>query len=475
MSLRSRFDFRLLPVQIGILATFALMPMWLKFQAAPDPFTATYILGFVIIVSLIGTIAAWILAGLPGLGQLLTDRWRMAWVIFLLLWAAWGFFSQGWAFIRLKEPGVGQNAALQLWLIVLFLIATASAAPPLRIFAPLLIAVLLLNSAIGGAQVATQGAIGLEHFGEFSLNLAKSGTSVIQVGDVRWLRPYGLLPHPNVYAGVLIVGLFAAATWSLSQRRWQNIVGTAAFLAGLWMLFLTFSRGAWLGFAAGMVAIVPLVVKSLALPSANKADLTPQPPLQTWGGAGVGLGIGVKNKLLSLLPIFLLSVLAGLLFLWLYHPFVLARAGTGLENTEMRSIADRIVYTNIAWDAIQKQPITGVGAGNFPWYASYYLFYNTDYDLKGDNVHNVALMVWSELGMIGLSLFLLMVLFGILATIQNIKRSDYTPTRIALLGVVIAFIVIGVFDHYPVTLIHGQVMWLGVLALGVAPVKNVPE
>lgn len=461
---------RFFAAQVGIAATFGLMPAWLKFQAAPAPFTATYILGFVMVAFIVWTIGAWLLAGLPGLGQLLMDRWRLAWVICWLLLAAWGFFSQGWAFIRLKEPGVGQNAALHLWLIALFLIATASAAPPLKSIFAILVISLLLNSAIGGAQVALQGSIGLEQLGEFSLDAAKSGISVIQAGAVRWLRPYGLLPHPNVYAGVLITGLFAAAAWSLSSQRWQSVLGTSAFLAGLWMLFLTFSRGAWLGFGAGVVAIVPLVVKRLNLRYAHKVDLTPHPPLRTWRWRAA-----VKNTLLSLLPIFLLSVLAGAVFLWLYHPLVLARAGAGLENTEMRSIADRIVYTNIAWDAIQNRPITGVGAGNFAWYASHYLFYNTDYDLKGDNVHNVLLMVWSELGVVGLGLFVLMVLFGIIATIQNIRRSNYGLTRIALLGATIAFLVIGLFDHYPVTLIHGQVMWLGLLALGVAPANNMPE
>jgi O-antigen ligase len=466
---------------MGILVTFALIPAWLKFQAAPAPFTATYILGFVIIVPIIGTIAAWILTGLPGLSHLLQDKWRLAWLLCWLMLAAWGFFSQGWAFIRLKEPGVGQNAALHLWLLVLFLIATASAAPPLRMVMPVFIVSLLINSLIGGLQVATQASIGLGILGEFSLEVAKSGTSVIQVGDMRWLRPYGLLPHPNVYSGVLIVGLFAAAAWSIGQNRWQKIIGTGAFLAGLWLLFLTFSRGAWLGFGVGILAILPLVARYLQhypkLQTAPKLKLTlSDKPLAISGQRSAYHALSAfKSQFSPLFLMSLFSLLMGILFLWLYHPLVLARAGTGLENTEMRSIADRIVYTDIAWDAIQKQPITGVGVGNFAWYASYYLYYNTDYDLKGDNVHNVGLMVWSELGIVGLSLFLLMLFFGILATFHNIQRSGYTPSRIALFGIVLALVVVGLFDHYPVTLIHGQIMWLGILALGVAPAEKSPD
>lgn len=446
----SRLNIRLFPVQLGILVTFALAPAWFKFQDAPAPFTATYILGFVIVVPMILTILVWILAGLPGLADLLRDQWRFAWVICLLLLAAWGFFSQGWAFIQEKEPGVGQNFALQLWLIVLFLVATASAAPPLRLLIGIFIISTLMNSLIGRMQVATQGSIGLEMLGEFTLDPAKSGTSVIQSGGIRWLRPYGLLPHPNVYAGMLIMGLFSAAAWSIGQNFLRRFVGTAAFLAGLWMLLLTFSRSAWLGFGVGMVAILPLVFRFLQINNSGRDISRPY------------------KTIIRLLPLLSLSVFTGIVFLLMYHPFVLARAGAGQENTEMRSIADRIVYTDIAWLAIQEQPITGVGGGNFPWYASYYLHYNTNYDLRGDNVHNVALLVWSELGLVGLTLFGLMLLFGMLAAYQNMRHSGYTPSRIALLGAVIALFVVGFFDHYPVSLIHGQVVWLGLLAIALS-------
>jgi O-antigen ligase len=81
----------------------------------------------------------------------------------------------------------------------------------------------------------------------------------------------------------------------------------------------------------------------------------------------------------------------------------------GKRTPRCASIADRIVYTQIALDAIQTAPLQGIGAGNYPWYASDYLYYRTDYDLRGDNVHTVILAIASELGIVGTLLWLALI------------------------------------------------------------------
>ncbi len=35
---------------------------------------------------------------------------------------------------------------------------------------------------------------------------------MLLAGDIRWLRPYGLLPHPNVLAGFLVIGRLSTLT-----------------------------------------------------------------------------------------------------------------------------------------------------------------------------------------------------------------------------------------------------------------------
>src|SRR5690606_27567732 len=112
------------------------------------------------------------------------------------------------------------------------------------------------------------------------------------------------------------------------------------------VLLLTFSRGAWVGFATGVLFALPFVIHQA----------------------------GFWKKIL---PAIVLAVMVGLLFIVMYRPLLLSRAGVGEQGIELRSVSDRIVYNRIAQEAIAAYPFHGVGAGNFPWYASVYIFYNT--------------------------------------------------------------------------------------------------
>jgi len=434
----SQHNLRLLPVQLGIIATFLLIPSWLKWPAAPPPFTASYVTGFVILLPITWTIVFWFVTGVPGLRHFLRSRWRILWAASLILLLLWAYASQSWAFVLEEQAGVAQNATLQMALVVGFSIVTACAAPPPRHILRILIFSMLLHGSIGGLQVAQQGDIGLTFLGEFSLDPQQSGASVIQTGDIRWLRPYGLLPHPNILAGVLVVGLVSAASLILAEDR-RYIVGSSAFFVGLWYLLLTFSRSAWLGFVVGMLLAIPMLLRKRHL----------------WRRFLVATG---------------LVALIGLVFVFLYHPLLLSRAGIGTQGTEVRSIADRIVFTQIAQIAIAERPLRGYGAGNFPWYASHYLFFETNYDLRGDNVHNIYLGIWTELGVTGLSLFLAAFVFGIMAAMQHPNIEGF-----AFLVSAAALMVVGLFDHYPWSLIQTQTLWLGLIAMAVKSAASNPN
>jgi hypothetical protein len=436
---------RLLPVQISILVTFVLMPIWLKFEDAPKPFTATYNLGFVMIVPMLVSMAAWLLMGCPG-WQNLFDWGRGLAIVALILLTVWSFYSQSWAFVAASEPGVGQNYTLQLAILTGFVIVLVCASPPPRVIIMVLLFSLVWSGIVAAWQVALQRGIGIEPEFGIILDPTQSGTSVIQAGAVRWLRPYGLLPHPNILGGVFACGMFAAAAWALSPHRLPRYIGLALFGAGFWLLMLSFSRSAWLGLGVGLLVALAFVLRQW----------------RRW------------------LPMTGLIVLLSVAFFVLYRPFLLARAGEGQPTTEMRSIADRIVYNQIAFDAISKHPVLGVGGGNYPWYASHYLHYNTDYDLRGAYVHNVALSLWAELGIVGLLLFVIFGIFGIYCVIREI-RLNFTQiqggevdrlARIALLACFVALAVVGLVDHYPWSLIQGQIMWIGLFAVAMKPLYN---
>lgn len=431
MPLFNRSSWPLRLAQGGVVVTFALIGLWLRLPGVPPLLPPLYVSRFVIFLPVLWTVFWWLAAGLPGLRDLRRDPHRRLWALALLLLALWAFASQMWAFQRGPHPEVGATGALQFGMAALFAVVCACAGPPRRYIVAALIAALLTSALVAGLQVANQSALGLVALGEFGVTMQTPGVSVVQAGDVRWLRPYGLMPHPNMLAGALLAGTLAACALALSARRWLRWAGLAAAAAGLYALLLTFSRGAWVGLAAGGLIFTAVVWRAGLLRRA--------------------------------LPLVLSLLAAGALFTALYWPFVLARTGAGDETTEQRSMADRVVYTQFALQAVSEFPVLGVGIGNFPWRASYYLMF-VGFDLRGDNVHNVYLSAWAELGTVGLGLLILALAAGTWAAIRALcARPD--PARAALFAGFAAFTVVGLFDHYPWTILHFQAAWWGLLAL----------
>lgn len=430
-------------VFVGILTTLFLSQSWLKFADAPRPFTATYVTGFVIILPILITIVAWVASLFSGWRIFLDSKLRLLWAFSLILFSGWAILSQHWAFVPDNRIGVPQNAALQITLVSLFAIIVACRPPRLVWIMGMGVCLLLIQGVIGGLQVASQSSIGVSALGEFTLNPAQSGVSVIQSGDLRWLRPYGLLPHPNIYAGLIVFGLFGCAGLILHPNRRLQMIGSGVFVVGLWVFLLTFSRGAWGSFGLGALVSLFFVLRFY----------------------------GVRKIFLVIAGV---AILVGVIFLLMYRPLIASRVGAGEESIEMRSVADRIVFTEIAIDAIQTSPYIGMGAGNFPWYASDYLYRRTDYDLRGDNVHQVYLGIWSEYGLVGIILLGVTWLCALSGTVRNIwNTADERSSRIAILGAMLAFMAIGLFDHYPWTLIHTQIIWFTLMAAGLSVKSDV--
>jgi len=411
-----------------------LAPWWLKWVNAA-PFSAEYPLSFVLSGVLLLSLLAWGLSGFAGLREALRQPVGLLLLVALLAFALWGLMSQGWAFARIRQPQVGQAATLQIGLwAAASLCAFSLAQARLRrwVLGGLLLG-LLAYGLVGAAQVTLQRDLGLQALGEFRLDPQKSGVSVVESGTTRWLRPYGLTPHPNLFAGAIVAALCAALALALDERPMRRRLGWLAWSAGLYLLLLSFSRAAWVALALSALALLPILLHHA-------------PWRRRW------------------LPLVLISLGLVGLFLLIYQPFVLARVGTGQENTEMRSIADRLVYNDIALHAIQHRPLQGVGAGNFPWYAADYLWRYTDYDLRGGNVHNVALLVTAELGLVGAALLGTGLLGASLAAYRLCWQQP-EAARLALLALALAYGVIGLFDQYTYALLGYAWLWWASLAL----------
>ncbi len=438
----------LLP-RIGICICFALMATWLRFTAAPPIFPPTYMSRFVLFSALLITIVIWFACGMPGLAALRRERVRALMLLCLLLLAGWAYASQSWGYAADRQPAHGLNAALSWCVVALFCVVVASAAPPPAWIAGTLIGVTLINAALAAAQVANGGWLGWWRLGEFRFNAALDGTSLIQSGDITFVRPYGLLAHPNMLGGLLVVGVLLAAGWYAGGRAGRrgpgedanapkaesgrasvfSFVLLSAFALLLGALLLTFSRAAWIGLAAGGLAWLGMVV---------------------WR---------------RFLPLILIALVVGGLFVAQYRPLLLARVGDGSESLELRSVSDRLVYTDFALRAIAERPLVGQGAGYFPWRAAAYIE-ETFFDLRGDHVHQVYLSAWAELGLVGFVLMILALCLGIEAGLSAVRSAVPTERalRAAMLASVIGLATVGLFDHYPYSQLPFMALWWGLLA-----------
>lgn len=428
--------------RISVLLSLLCIPLWLRLPAYPPVLTSYYVVRFVMFLPMLAAILFWLASGCPGLRAFAADRWRVGWAIALLLLAGWASLSQHWAFMERTQPDIAENAALRFMIVALFtLIAACSGITPRTAAAALAISG-VWNAALGILQVNANGAIGLTMLGEFPYSSAGYGTSIVRAGDLVLARPYGLHPHPNIFAGVLMIGGLAASAWLVSARRWLGIVGACAVAFILYGLLVTFSRAAWGGFFVGgltLLLFARLVLRRAALPAVALCAV--------------------------------LCLVAGGLFIAEYGPFIAARAGDGQESTELRSVSDRLVFTDFAFRAIREEPLTGIGAGNFPWRASRYLR-DTFYDLRGDNVHNVYLLAWAELGTPGLALLLAALACLTFAAVRAIRR-ERTAWRIALLAGGLALSAVGLLDHYPYSLLQTQTAWWVCFALAGTSIQGV--
>ncbi len=424
-------------IHAGVLLTFLLVPVWYRLPQSPV-FARLYVTRFLIFLPMLWVIFWWLVLRLPGLRDLLHSRARALWALALLSLALWGFASQVWAFQRVAYPEVAATAALQFGVSALFALVVACAAPSARAIVTVLVVGLVPDALIAILQALMQGSLGLIALGEFPYSAGQPGVSVLASGALRWVRPYGLLPHPNLLAGALLVGVLAAAAWVLSPRRAYRVAGIVILALGWWALLLTFSRAAWGGLVVGIVAALPFVHPFFRRASARTSTAV---------AAGGVLAVG-------------------LVFALTYQPLLAARAGEGQESVELRSVSDRLVFIDFALRSLGERPILGVGIGNFPWRTSYYLA-ETTFDLRGDNVHFVLLAVAAELGLVGLALFAVAIFSGLIAALNALRASpdgDQRAVQLACFAAFAALLAVGLLDHYPWTQIHFQVAWWGCLA-----------
>lgn len=257
------------------------------------------------------------------------------------------------------------------------------------------------ESSIAALEFLLGHSLNIWILGERSFSLNTPAIATFNYLGQLFLRPYATFPHPNVLAAFMLIS--TALIWVLKEELWKEWKFLNLGLAGITTL-LTFSR------AAILVLLVELVV-----------------------------GLRRKIRYLIIPAVILLPIL------WIRY--------NSAFNFDNLSIIRREELAVIALNDLKVSPVFGIGLNNFiNQTASSNLIAGTSRFLQP--VHNIFLLLLSEVGLVGFLTFCLMIGWPICRLWQK-RGEKFSKGLLFTWGSVIF---LGMFDHYFLTLPQGQRM-----------------
>jgi len=270
-----------------------------------------------------------------------------------------------------------------------------------------LVLAVVYSSLLAIAQFIKQSSVGgiFWWLGERTFNGGTPGIAKTDFFGHLLLRPYATFPHPNVLAGFVLVAFILSASFVYQKNK---IFFAFYFLLSAFIIFISFSQAVWL---VGLV-------------------------LGLWGLRNLKI-----NKWLKRL------VYGGTIFVLIFYLIK-------VPIFTKESFFQRLELAKNALQLIKQNPLVGVGLNNF--------IVNLPKFQQGQilwlqPVHNIYFLVAAETGIIGLTIFL----WFLFLTFKKLLYS-YTPI---FLYSYISILLLGLFDHYWLTLQQTQLLFAIILGL----------
>ncbi len=272
---------------------------------------------------------------------------------------------------------------------------------------------LVLQCSIGLYQFISQSSfIGYIFMGEPSLERA----AIVKNNyfGVLEVSPYGTTPHPNVLAGFLCIGLLVQLICIHSNLKSTRRKAALVALIGLIciVILLTQSLGA---IGAFLVGISLLFLK-------NK--------------------VSILNMRLIVLMCIGSSLILGPLLIYILRQYP--------QLADNASITTRYELNHSAITQLLHNSLSGSGPNQFIYYLPRTTF-SGQKTLFLQPAHNLSLLVLAETGLAGL-------LFGVWCINRLFKQLKWDHTEVSYLVPLLALLLIGAVDHYPLTLQTGQML-----------------
>jgi putative inorganic carbon (HCO3(-)) transporter len=418
---------------VGLVAALFLGPLWAYLRAEVPQVPAQIGQLFVVLL-----LAAWLARGLA------RRELRIPYPPLLLPLAAFigAALLSLWDAVELPVYGVPELIKwVQILLLFLF-VSDYLARRHLRWLLGALLAIGLFQAGVGVWQFALRGE-GPDHF------------AILSLGE-RFYRAYGTFEQPNPYAGFL--GLMLPLAVGMLGSRWVNEEGAESHppiprllmysipaISMLAALAMSWSRGAWLGFGAAVLAM------AVALPRKER-----------WGLLLVALLVvgGLGLHAVGLVPP---SVTARLTDFAQYVRFEDVR-GVGINDANY-AVIERQAHWQAALEMLRYNLWTGVGFGCYePAYRDFALI---NWPIALGHAHNYYLNVAAETGLVGLAAYLLLwgAIFWQTWRATRCAQGLLRGVAIGLLGTWTHLSVHHLFDNLYVNNVHLHVgVLLGLLA-----------
>ena len=301
------------------------------------------------------------------------------------------------------------------------------------------------QGALAISQFLNQHIFASSWLGMAEQSAKELGPSVIEFANQRWLRAYGSFGSPNslgIYLAVLFVlGLILYLKAESGRNKILISAGQLFILSGL---LLSFSRGAWLAAAVGIVSL--LVVISTGAKRNGEIPYTSGVKACLPAGRDPSTAVGM-----TLVKDFAkqISFASAVIIFWvvIFYPVFTARFDFG-NRLEAKSISERQNQYAEAFSFIKSNPILGVGPGAYTY--ALYKKYPTLSSWQYQPIHDIYLLAVVEVGLAGFIFlfFLFKRLFGMI--IKN--NLIYAPA-------VATLIFSGIFDHWLVSMFTGIIFW----------------
>ncbi|MBM3256125.1 MAG: O-antigen ligase family protein [Candidatus Moranbacteria bacterium] len=340
-----------------------------------------------------------------------------------LAFALLAVFSFSWSGSPLLSFIDGMRIFLIISAVLITIFISSKSRHYRSIFRKTLIAAGSVESLIAFGQFIFGRSLGLYLLGESHLGSEILGLARINLLGHDFLRAYGTFPHPNMLGGFLLFTLVITYV--------HRSIGNRNILLGLQILglFLTFSRSAILG--------LTIIILFLYLSSRVKPwDLSQ-----------------IKKEIP---PLHFNSVGMTILIILLFSLFIIRAPIQNIFSGRSESVQIRLEYAGAAYHRFLDSPLLGRGWGSGPVELLAFSSFPF-YPWEMQPVHNIYLLVLSDLGIIGLFSFLYFI-YRVLAGPKNIWKF-----------LLIAYLFIGFFDHYFLTLPQGIFIFFGSALLACPP------